>query len=421
MKDTILNKTAKLCLPGILGAVALIATQSAFADVTYKHVITFDDPVPVAESQAPDVWFVDRYRPAAFESSMLEDRNVLRIQILNSDGAQNRPPGGYSGGFYNTQGRKFDLPPETDKLSGELFYSASWEGENTRRRSDLWATAVDDGDVITAYPIIGIANNDGSPVIRYWDTDTWVNTSITPVPDTWYRFDILLEGEEFIFLVNGTEVGRSDANGTARMRDIIIQAYNYNDTNLSSEYSDNAEDYEVFWDNISFDFELNHSVQVLAAKNNRKLARSRSTKKYRATTRYTKKPTWRAGIANRGDRTDFFQAKMNRSNRKFKSKAYDFQNGRMRNVTGKLLTGRFVTELDPDKIDVLKIRTSLTGYGKRMARQKFRDIKANQSIQARSVSAPALKDKNGAKIRFKAPSRPATPITRPTPRGTLGR
>jgi hypothetical protein len=224
-----------------------------FGATAYNTVVTFDDPLPLAAAQAPDVWYVDRYAPAAFESFDLSGENVLRIAIDGvTDGSAGR--GSQSDTFYNTQGRKFDLPQGTVALSAEVYYPSSYEGATTRARTDLWGTAYDASSSISWYPIIGVANVDGTPVIRFYDSNGaggWVNTSITPVGDTWYRFEMILDGSEVVYLVDGSEVGRLDSGGSVRMDNVILQAYNFNDPALPVEQQSTVS-YDAYWDNLAY-------------------------------------------------------------------------------------------------------------------------------------------------------------------------
>jgi hypothetical protein len=199
------------------------------------------------------VWYVDRYAPAAFESFEFNGEMVLRIAIDGvNDGADNR--GAESDTFFNTQGRKFDLPLGTYALSGELYFPADWAGVDSRRRSDLWATAVDSSNAISFYPIAGIVNTDGTPVIRYWDSNSgWINTTITPAADSWYKFGLLLEGADLVIYVNDSEVGRLDSNESVALQNVILQAYNFNDPSLGDE-EQSSDSYDAYWDNISYQY-----------------------------------------------------------------------------------------------------------------------------------------------------------------------
>lgn len=272
MKKQNLMSLAAVLSAGLMNSSPLtLPAQAQDLEIVYQHVETFDDPVPLADTPEDEKWYPDRYRPAAFETFDLNGENVLRVGIdADNDGAANRP-GGRQTTFYNTQGRRLDLPAGTTRISAELFFPEDWVGADKRRRSDLWAIATtydENGDPAEPlYPILGIANVNGTPVIRYWDDTVgaggdWVVTSITPVPNTWYRIDFVLDtaNQAFIYYVNGTEVGRFNSLGALEMESAFIQAYNFNDPTLDPDMQSD-ESYDAYWDNFSYNFQLRSLTQ----------------------------------------------------------------------------------------------------------------------------------------------------------------
>ena len=73
---------------------------------------TFDSPVILSPTQAPGAWYRDRYVPAGFQTTLFQGENVLQHTIAAEDGAGSRSAP-FASAFYNTQGRKFDLPDLT--------------------------------------------------------------------------------------------------------------------------------------------------------------------------------------------------------------------------------------------------------------------------------------------------------------------
>ncbi|MBX3000920.1 MAG: right-handed parallel beta-helix repeat-containing protein [Caldilineaceae bacterium] len=58
-----------------------------------------------------------------------------------------------------------------------------------------------------------------------------------------------LDGSDIVYKVNSAEVGRLGSNNSTYFGNIILQAYNFNDTSLGSSYNaGNA--YDAFWDNV---------------------------------------------------------------------------------------------------------------------------------------------------------------------------
>ena len=140
---------------------------------------TFDVNPVLSGSNVDGAWYEDRYLPAGFASSVLGGNNVLKISINGiTDGALNRT-GGRTGSFYNTQGRKFNQCGRcVTVLKGDLWIPADWKTKH--RRSDMWATAFNNTNTVSAYPIIGFRNPDGnSPGIYYWDGNVgWINSGV---------------------------------------------------------------------------------------------------------------------------------------------------------------------------------------------------------------------------------------------------
>jgi len=234
-----------LLLTLILGVV--LTTTSALAVNSYLND-NFNTNPDLTATNTDGAWYPDRYPPAAFASTSLNGENVLKISISAADGAQLRP-GGLSGGFYNTQGRKFNQEGlGVTKLSGDLYIPADWA--TSHRRSDMWSTAFNASNVVSFYPIIGFRNIDGaSPNLSYWDGGAWVNLGAPSAYNVWYSFAMELDGSDILYKVNGAEVGRLSSNNSTYFGNIILQAFNFNDNTLGVSYnSGNA--YDAFWDNI---------------------------------------------------------------------------------------------------------------------------------------------------------------------------
>lgn len=235
----------------ILAASASLIVLSSLAH-GYDQVIDFSSPPTLSTTQAPGAWYTDRYAPAGFQLETLGGNSRLKLSISSADGAQLRP-GSFSSTFYNTQGRKLDLPSGAYAVEGKLFVSSDWTAPTARRRSDIWATAFDSSNGVSAYPIIGIANVDGTAVIRYWDLVAgWAVSPLPVTGDTWNTLGIKLENGNVVYTANGTTVATIAAPGSARLGDLMIQGYNFNDSALGAQQS--SDSYDVYWDDVSYAF-----------------------------------------------------------------------------------------------------------------------------------------------------------------------
>lgn len=231
-------------------AVALVAlvssAQSARADV----IESFDGPVTIGPTQAAGTWYTDRYAPAGFSSptNAPDGRpGTLQHSISASDSSANRP-GAFSSAFYNTQGRKYDLPGGMISAQIQMYVPASWnslnQSESPGRLASFWATTNVPAPNDT-YPIIEYNNDrDGSGTngFRVWDDDVggWVNVGGYGGDDQWYDLAFDINGSTFRYFVNGSLVYTdTTTNGSTSLANVILQGYN------------SGNPYDIHWDNFS--------------------------------------------------------------------------------------------------------------------------------------------------------------------------
>ncbi|MBS1645546.1 MAG: right-handed parallel beta-helix repeat-containing protein, partial [Bacteroidetes bacterium] len=241
-----MQKIKSACL---LLLASMLLTTSANAQC-YILNEQFNSAPTLAATQTAGAWYPDRYPSSAFTNSS----GQLKISIDGAnDGAQARNPS-YSSAFYNTQGRKFDLCTSCNvvKASGDLYIPSSWATEH--RRSDIWATAYDNTNAISFYPIIGFRNVDGSsPSIDYWDGLGWQASGVSITYNQSYHFSFELDGTDLKYYVNNTLVATLNSGGSIYFGNLIMQAYNFNDNTLPSaqqDLSSSTNSYDALWDNI---------------------------------------------------------------------------------------------------------------------------------------------------------------------------
>ncbi|MAS96536.1 MAG: hypothetical protein CMO55_25385 [Verrucomicrobiales bacterium] len=382
-----------------------LVSMTSNGGIVYSTVETFDDPVLLGVSQGVGVWYPDRYAPDVFESYDLNGENVLRIGIDPGDGAQDRPSQFVSDdpeGFYNTQGRQYDLDPETVQVSAMIYFPADWEGATTRRRSDLWVVASNESAELAIIPIIGIANNDGTPVIRFFNSSTglWTNTVIQPVVGQWYRFDILLRDGKIIYVVNDLEVGRIDSNGAFQFDQAVLQAYNYNDSRLDPIYQ-SSDAYDAYWDNFSADFILVGDYRPDLSINDTRGGRYKGNNVYtpgggtalRERLDYRGRASAYMRMENDGGLMDTIDLSGFESSKNIaRTRVFMLTGGRI-NITGAVLRGVYQMEMPPRSRVVVSTESKLQGKAKRRLRKKNRGRARYQiRLLATSVGNPALQD-----------------------------
>jgi hypothetical protein len=212
-------------MAAVLGAVG--AAQAA--------PITFDSPVTLSSTQAPGTWYTDRYAPAGFQTASFGGDNRLKHSISAAD-AGNARPSGFSAGFYNTQGRKFDLASGITSLSVDLFVDSTWT-DRTRRYAGLWGTAVDGIGNISGFPILEYGNGG----FQFWNGAAFVPIGPAAAVDTWVNLSIELVGSDWIFEIDDTQVGTSAAGSSFQISNVILQGHN-----TAAGVS-----YDIYWDNLN--------------------------------------------------------------------------------------------------------------------------------------------------------------------------
>jgi hypothetical protein len=236
-------------------AAAVLGLLAAAGPARAGTVISFDSPGDVVLSSTPasGTWYPDRYAPNGFASGETGGgrTGVLTESISSNDAAADRPPT-YSGTFYNTQGRTFQLPAGTTSTSIEMYVDPAWQSLNqtvpavsTGRLASFWGVADDSGNNPLAYPIIEFNNNtDGSGTsgFRLWNdaAGVWENVAGFTGYGQWYTLGISLSGGVISYAIDGTPVGTDPYVGTATiLGEVILQGYNAGNS------------YDISWDNLS--------------------------------------------------------------------------------------------------------------------------------------------------------------------------
>lgn len=204
------------------------------------------------------VWEVDRYAPAGFTNAgTVNGRpSVLALALSASDSQANRPPA-FSGTFYNTQGRGFQVDlPAYSVLYGSVYLPSPWATTNAgdallNRRSEMWgvlspATGGDTcaGSACNLFPIIGFTNasaanpltQGGAGRYRVFDSNIGFVDLGTPVGyDQWTDVCTVFTGGELRFYINGalvyvqSSLVQSDTSfgPPTKFTRTIMQAYNF--------------------------------------------------------------------------------------------------------------------------------------------------------------------------------------------------
>jgi hypothetical protein len=201
------------------------------------HAALVNLGAPTGSSQADGVWYTDRYAP----SGWTESGGVLSQVIDAADRAANRPSA-YSGSFYNTQGRKYDLAAGVTSVSVELFTS----GDPLQQRlAGFWATGVDASNQAKFFPIIDFAADGVGPRFQGWNGAGFTNYGLPTsfAYDAWHELKIVLRSadNEFDYLLDNVLLGSVGANGSVAIANLMFQGYNNFKTDVGN--------YEILWTN----------------------------------------------------------------------------------------------------------------------------------------------------------------------------
>ena len=185
--------------------------------------------------------------PAGFTSPVVFGGDArLKHSIASADGANNRP-GAFSSAFYNTQGRKFDLPNGTNYMEIKLYVPSDWATSN-RRMAGFWGTAVDASNAISAFPIVEFTSDGNNPRFRAWESGTGVFVDMgLPAGFTynsWVTLKInLLPNGEFQISAGSTTYTTvtSSLDASVRIDNVILQGHN----------TTTGVDYDIYWDDFS--------------------------------------------------------------------------------------------------------------------------------------------------------------------------
>jgi len=225
----------------------------------------FDDPLTLSASQVADTWYEDRYAPSGFVApTSFDGDNRLRHLIFALDGGLNRPAA-FSGAFYNTQGRKYDLPVNTSAMSVELYVPSDWANSG-ERMAGFWGTAFDGADVISGFPIIEFTSDDNNtgtgipdPRFRMWNAGVWVDMGLPTgfSYDAWSTLEIQkISNGEFLCTVGDLTALTTEleAVNSEYIGNVILQGHN----------TENGVTYAIHWDNFSYELECGGCLDPLA-------------------------------------------------------------------------------------------------------------------------------------------------------------
>ena len=200
---------------------------------------TFDEPVMLAATAAPGVWYKDRYVPAGFEVAIFGGDSRLKESIDAGDYQ--------TAGFYRTQGRGYIVGDNTNEMKIDVYIPSDWDLTNNRL-AGFWGVAVDASNAVSGYPIVEFTRDGGVPRFRAWEsggTGGWVDMGLPTgfTTNSWITLKIrLLPSGEFLLSAGDLNylTKTSAPNASVKLKSVILQGYNAPST------------YDIYWDNFTW-------------------------------------------------------------------------------------------------------------------------------------------------------------------------
>lgn len=220
---------------GFASAAALVTIAMAGPAAAVE---TFDNAITLSPTQQAGAWYTDRYAPAGFQSQAFFDGDNRLKQTIAAGDAQTA-----ANQFYNTQGRKYDLPDGTLQLSIDLYVDDAWE-DSGKRMAGFWSTAFDINGDVSAYPIIEWTELENNGRFRGYDVNTgdWIDMGLPNgfAYDAWYTLGITLSAGQVTYSVNElrTTVAAADS---VELGNVILQGHN----------TPAGVNYDIYWDNLN--------------------------------------------------------------------------------------------------------------------------------------------------------------------------
>ena len=216
----VINKFAAVATVIVLGGMALfLGALGAPSPAKAATILsdTFDTAPTLSSTEAPGVWYTDRYPPAGFTSVVFDGGNRLGLTLSATDAQPS---------FYNTQGRKYDTAG-ANYMSVSMYIDSSWASD-PGRIGGMWSTGFDATNTISAYPIIEFVGGQ----FEAWDFNAgvWIPMGLPSgfTTDQWYTLAFVLDTVNNLidYTVNGQLLTTVSANGTTQLGNVMLQGVN---------------------------------------------------------------------------------------------------------------------------------------------------------------------------------------------------
>lgn len=234
----------------MFAAIAAMSICAVGSAATVNNTFDNAGDVTLSPTQAPGTWYTDRFAPSVFAAGQTGGgrTGVLHHGLRVADSAANRPSA-FSSGFYDTQGRKFDLglTGSVQRLAIDLFVDAS---ASDGISAGIWGTGVNGANQITAFPILSYrqsSTNAFASGFYFFDSQQqiipgggWLEVLTTGVSAaSWNALEIVFTvGVGYEVFINGMSEFTYADTATVSLDNVILNAFNF------------GVDQDIYWDNF---------------------------------------------------------------------------------------------------------------------------------------------------------------------------
>lgn len=227
---------------GLSLAFAITAVAWA-APARAGQYLDFSTPVQITNSQTPAAgkWYIDRYAPNGFSSLATAPDSTPNTLIQSISGADHQ-----NTNFYNTQGRSYDLDPQTIGAQIDVYIDPTWKtGTDAApvRLAGFWGVGRDSASAVSSYPIIEVVGGSSGFSVRTFNVDVGGWNVLAPVSTGWHTLGFNLVGNTIDYTLDGSTIDLfNSVSGTVSIGSVILQGYNFAYTPTES--------YNIHWDNL---------------------------------------------------------------------------------------------------------------------------------------------------------------------------
>lgn len=201
----------------------------------------FSGPVTIGASPSPGVWYPNSvyYPPSGFQTS-----GGRLIETISSADSESNRPNGFQAPVRNYQGLKLDLPGGVIQVTADLYIPAEW-ATTEQRMGGMVVTTYDDSHNPIQGPAIFFNSNSAG---GYFEGSGGLSLFNLGLPfsfvfDVTHQIGIRLTLNEWVYSLDGVDIGNFTSFGSTQIGDVMLMGYN-------SYGPGETGTYDICWDNL---------------------------------------------------------------------------------------------------------------------------------------------------------------------------